>query len=98
MDAKGEKLSKQTRALPLPAEPLPALMLAWSFLDQPMPTAPVANVTEFWRWAHRAWNPRVLPPVAMLPAPRSYVEISVHVRRGALRTTYLPAAPTSQMA
>jgi glutamyl-Q tRNA(Asp) synthetase len=70
IDAKGEKLSKQTRAAPLPADPLPALMLAWRFLDQPMPTAPVANIGEFWRWAHRAWNPRVLPPVPMLPAPR----------------------------
>jgi glutamyl-Q tRNA(Asp) synthetase len=70
IDAKGEKLSKQTHAAPLPANPLPTLMLAWRFLDQPMPAGRIANVAEFWRWAHRAWNPRVLPPVAMLPAPR----------------------------
>lgn len=69
IDARGEKLSKQTRASPLPADPLPALMLAWRFLDQAMPPS-VVTVAEFWRWAHRTWNPRVLPPVAMLPAPR----------------------------
>ena len=71
IDEKGEKLSKQTRAAPLSANPLPMLILAWRFLDQPMPSAPLATVAEFWQWAHRAWNPRVLPPVAMLPLPRS---------------------------
>jgi glutamyl-Q tRNA(Asp) synthetase len=71
INARGEKLSKQTRAPPLPANPLPTLMLAWRFLDQPMLPASIGTVAEFWRWAHRAWNPRVLPPVAMLPAPRS---------------------------
>ncbi len=71
IDAKGEKLSKQTRAAPLPADPLPTLNIAWQFLDQPAPPAPVATVAEFWQWAHRAWNPRVLPPINMLPAPRS---------------------------
>jgi hypothetical protein len=50
---------------------LPTLIIAWQFLDQPAPPAQVATVTDFWQWAHRAWNPRVLPPVAMLPAPRS---------------------------
>jgi glutamyl-Q tRNA(Asp) synthetase len=69
IDAQGEKLSKQTRAAPLPADPLPSLLLAWRFLEQPAPP-PLATVAEFWQWAHRAWNPRVLPPVAMLPAPR----------------------------
>ena len=33
----GEKLSKQTRAAPLPDDPLPALLAAWRFLDQPLP-------------------------------------------------------------
>jgi glutamyl-Q tRNA(Asp) synthetase len=70
IDAAGEKLSKQTRAPPLPADPLPALMLAWRFLDQPAPPS-TGTVAEFWQWAHRTWNPRALPPVAMLPAPRS---------------------------
>ena len=71
IDEKGEKLSKQTRAAPLSANPLPMLMLAWKFLDQAMPPEPPATVAEFWQWAHRTWNPRVLPPVAMLPLPRS---------------------------
>ncbi len=69
IDAQGEKLSKQTRATPLPADPLPSLMLAWRFLEQPAPPS-IATVAEFWQWAHQAWNPRVLPPVAMLPMPR----------------------------
>src|SRR5206468_12932321 len=61
IDTKGEKLSKQTHAAPLPADPLPTLMRAWRFLDQPLPAGRIVNVAEFWRWAHRAWNPRVLP-------------------------------------
>lgn len=69
IDAQGEKLSKQTRAAPLPADPLPSLLLAWRFLEQPAPP-PLATVREFWQWAHRTWNTRLLPPVAMLPAPR----------------------------
>jgi glutamyl-Q tRNA(Asp) synthetase len=69
VDARGEKLSKQTRAKALPADPLPALTLAWRFLDQPMPP-PGFTVAEFWRWAHRTWNPRWLPPVPALPVPR----------------------------
>ena len=69
IDARGDKLSKQTRASPLPAKPLPALMLAWRFLDQPEPPEAVKTVAEFWKWAHRAWNPRALPPVAKLPVP-----------------------------
>jgi glutamyl-Q tRNA(Asp) synthetase len=68
IDAHGEKLSKQTSAPPLPREPLPALLRAWEFLDQPPPHSPPGSAAEFWRWAHSAWNPRLLPPVAMLPA------------------------------
>jgi glutamyl-Q tRNA(Asp) synthetase len=70
VDAHGAKLSKQTGAAPLPANALPALALAWRFLEQPAPP-PIASVAEFWQWAHRAWNPRLLPPVAALPVPRS---------------------------
>jgi len=65
----GEKLSKQTRAAPLPDAPIPALLAAWRFLDQ-MPTLErPANVAEFWAWAHRSWQVARLPPVPMLPAP-----------------------------
>lgn len=67
----GEKLSKQTGAPALdPTDPLPALLRAWEFLAQPpAPTAPT-SVAQFWRWAHLAWTPTTLPPVAMLLTPR----------------------------
>ena len=69
LDGAGEKLSKQTRARALPDDPLPALAAAWTFLDQPMPMSAPRSVAEFWDFAARAWTPRHLPPVAMLPAP-----------------------------
>lgn len=68
---RGEKLSKQTGAPPLDdAHPLPALMRAWEFLAQPPPDAAPTSVAQFWQWAHLAWTPTTLPPVAMLPVPR----------------------------
>ena len=69
LDAAGEKLSKQTEATALPRDPLPALVAAWRFLDQPPPAAPLRTVDDFWSHALRAWTPRRLPPLAMLPAP-----------------------------
>jgi len=77
IDAHGEKLSKQTAAPPLPVDPLPALLQAWRFLDQPMPSSPPSSIDSFWHWAHRAWNARVLPPVTMLPAPAPIVGAAV---------------------
>ena len=71
VDARGEKLSKQTDAAPLPAKPLPALELAWRFLAQRLPPEPSASVAEFWQWAHGAWNPHALPAVAAQQEPRS---------------------------
>ena len=67
----GEKLSKQTGAAPLAADPLPLLRAAWEFLDQAEPPAPLESVPDFWRWAHRTWAPANLPPVTMLPSPVS---------------------------
>jgi glutamyl-Q tRNA(Asp) synthetase len=77
----GEKLSKQTRAPPLPDGPLPALVAAWHLLDQlPFPEQP-ATVAAFWTWACASWRAARLPPVPMLPAPRG-----LHVERpGAAR-------------
>jgi len=69
IDASGEKLSKQTRAHALPDDPLPALADAWRFLDQPPLEA--TTLAEFWARAIAAWSPARLPPVKMLPAPRS---------------------------
>lgn len=66
----GEKLSKQTGAPALPDDaPLPALLSAWRFLDQPPPAAPPRDVAAFWAHALAAWTPTRLPPVPMLPAP-----------------------------
>jgi glutamyl-Q tRNA(Asp) synthetase len=73
INAAGEKLSKQTRALALPDDPLPALLAAWRFLDQPAPRAPPRDVDAFWRHALACWTPARLPPVSMLPAPARYV-------------------------
>jgi glutamyl-Q tRNA(Asp) synthetase len=69
LNGAGDKLSKQTRAAPLPDDPLPTLAAAWAFLDQPLPMSAARSVAEFWQFASRAWTPRRLPPVAMLPAP-----------------------------
>jgi glutamyl-Q tRNA(Asp) synthetase len=68
INASGEKLSKQTRARALPDDPLPALVAAWRFLDQP--DGEFATLADFWAHAFASWSPARLPPVAMLPAPR----------------------------
>ena len=66
----GEKLSKQTHALPLPDDPVPPLLAAWRFLDQRAPDARPGSAAEFLGWAARTWSRATLPPVAMLPGPR----------------------------
>ncbi len=71
IDAHGEKLSKQTRATALPDNPVPALCAAWRFLEQPAPDAAPRSAGEFWAHAARAWSRARLPPVPMLPAPRT---------------------------
>ena len=68
IDGSGRKLSKETGAAQLPDDPLPALCRAWQFLGQSAPQRPPRSVAAFWRWAIAAWDPRSLPPVAMLPA------------------------------
>ena len=77
IDGRGEKLSKQTGAAPLSSDPLPTLLNAWRFLEQPLPASPPASVDGFWPWAWRSWNPRVLPPVRMLPGPASDLRVAV---------------------
>ena len=67
LDALGMKLSKQSGAAPLTGNPVSALTRAWRFLDQRDPPSQPVAVREFWQWAHSAWDPRRLPPVAMLP-------------------------------
>ena len=72
IDARGDKLSKQTGARELPASPLATLIDAWRFLEQPAPPERLASVAEFWTWAHSNWRPARLPPSTMLPAPAAY--------------------------
>ena len=69
IDREGHKLSKQTLAPALPDDPLPALLAAWRFLDQPSPAVAPRDTAGFWRYAIGAWSPTRLPPVPMLPAP-----------------------------
>ena len=66
----GEKLSKQTGAAALPHDPVPMLLAAWRFLQQPMPEATPASAAAFASYAVGAWSRARLPPVRMLPAPR----------------------------
>jgi len=82
LNASGEKLSKQTRAKPLPREPLAALLAAWRFLDQPLASPLPASVKEFWRHALSAWSPGRLPPIPMLPAPSAYERSGPTLRNG----------------
>ncbi len=63
LDARGDKLSKQTLAERVDARaPLPALLAALSFLGLPADRS-VASVTEFWAMARTVWSPARLPPV-----------------------------------
>ncbi|HTP98067.1 MAG TPA: tRNA glutamyl-Q(34) synthetase GluQRS [Casimicrobiaceae bacterium] len=70
INASGEKLSKQTGAAALPDDPLPALLLAWRFLDQAMPPHAPQSAQAFMSYAIGAWSRTRLPPTVMLPAPR----------------------------
>ncbi|HVF35239.1 MAG TPA: tRNA glutamyl-Q(34) synthetase GluQRS, partial [Candidatus Saccharimonadia bacterium] len=72
INAAGEKLSKQTRALALPDDPLPPLLAAWRFLDQPAPRDAPRDTVAFWQHAFANWAPTRLPPVRMLPAPARF--------------------------
>ena len=67
VDANGDKLSKQTRAAPLPPDGLPVLLAAWSFLGQQPADPPPPSIREFWAHATDRWDRAQLPPVAMLP-------------------------------
>jgi glutamyl-Q tRNA(Asp) synthetase len=71
INAAGDKLSKQTGAEALPADPGPALLAAWRFLGQdwPDPASEPVRAGDFWAAALPRWNASRLPPTAMLPAP-----------------------------
>lgn len=61
--ADGDKLSKQTGALPVDERrPLSALLAAWSRLGQRPFSEPPADVTEFHTFARAHWQPDAIPP------------------------------------
>lgn len=63
LDARGDKLSKQTLAQPIdPRAPLPALTAAWAFLGQ-QPPGRIEGVQEFWSMARASWSGRDIPPL-----------------------------------
>lgn len=72
IDPHGGKLSKQTHAPALADDPVPTLLAAWRFLDQPPPASRPRSVNAFWQHALANWNAARLPPVAMLPAPVAF--------------------------
>lgn len=53
----GRKLSKSDAAHPVnAADPVPSLLDAWNFLDQPMPDSNDLSLPEFWQWASSVWR------------------------------------------
>ncbi len=69
VNARGQKLSKQTHAAPIdPARPLPALIRALTFLGQNPPAElSQGDRDSFWRWAIGHWDPAHIPAVRSLP-------------------------------
>jgi glutamyl-Q tRNA(Asp) synthetase len=67
VDAHGDKLSKQTHAVPLDlAHPVAEILRALRFLDQPSPEASaLANVHTVWKWAVQNWRPQLVPRKAL---------------------------------
>ncbi|MEO6749723.1 MAG: tRNA glutamyl-Q(34) synthetase GluQRS [Casimicrobiaceae bacterium] len=72
VDARGDKLSKQTHAHPLDADPVVALLAAWQFLGQPPAEAVPRSPAQFWQHACNAWTPLRIPALAALPCPASF--------------------------
>lgn len=73
VDARGEKLSKQTSAPPLdPAHAVETLVAALAFLGQSPPQAlSRASLRELWQWTHASWQldkvPRLRARMARRP-------------------------------
>jgi glutamyl-Q tRNA(Asp) synthetase len=63
VNARGEKLSKQTFATPLDvSDPMPQLMMAIRFLGQVPPAELIgSDVSSFWKWATEYWKPERIP-------------------------------------
>ena len=71
VDPQGEKLSKQTLAMPVAAaDPVPALLAALRFLGQaPPPDLALGGREDVWRWALAHWQIARVPRCRTLPAP-----------------------------
>jgi glutamyl-Q tRNA(Asp) synthetase len=71
---RGEKLSKQTRAMPVDGmRPENVLVAALSFLRQEPPgELRYGSVAEIWLWALQNWSAGKLPLSRTLPAPAEY--------------------------
>ncbi|NIP72832.1 MAG: tRNA glutamyl-Q(34) synthetase GluQRS [Gammaproteobacteria bacterium] len=71
VNARGQKLSKQTHAAPLDREdPIPALWRALAFLGQrPPPELRTAGVDELWDWAVTHWDLAKVPRRERCPMP-----------------------------
>jgi len=62
VDSRGKKLSKQSDARPVDArKPLPALLAAAEFLNQPLPPEPPRRLDEFWSWTIQHWDASRIP-------------------------------------
>lgn len=63
VDAAGQKLSKQTFAVPVDAhDPWPALRAAAAFLGMPPAACRLASA-DYWAWAHENWSLATVPRV-----------------------------------
>lgn len=61
LDEAGNKLSKQDNAHPVDTNnPFPALEMALSFLNQPLPQNPL-SLEEWWQWAIAHWDIELIP-------------------------------------
>ncbi|HIP53533.1 MAG TPA: tRNA glutamyl-Q(34) synthetase GluQRS [Chromatiales bacterium] len=68
VDSQGRKLSKQQAAAPVETDdPLPSLLLALRFLQQPLPPETPMSISEFWDWAKAHWRIESLPANKSLP-------------------------------
>lgn len=72
VDDRGNKLSKQTRALPVDrSDPVPALRAALAFLGHPPPgSAKKATLKTLWRFAQDNWRLDRVPAVRRIPVPQ----------------------------
>jgi glutamyl-Q tRNA(Asp) synthetase len=71
VNASGEKLSKQTRAMALDRDnAVPTLLRTLSFLNQQPPAALARGaLRDVWRWAIAQWDSGKIPRKTTMPAP-----------------------------